>query len=109
LKKSQSRCLLAGALERAGVPVKLIIYDTGGHGFSLGRGNPSEGWKDAFVAWLFSAPFPLDRSRSRSVPKTEERTRTSKRTRTIFNGIDIISGCPPPPPAIPAVPAISSH
>lgn len=44
--------LLAGALERAGVPVKLIIYETGGHGFSLGRGPPSDGWKDAFVAWL---------------------------------------------------------
>jgi acetyl esterase/lipase len=46
--------LLAGALRGASVPVTLIEYDTGGHGFSLelSPGHETGGWKDEFVKWL---------------------------------------------------------
>lgn len=50
--------LLAGALRKANVPVTLIEYNTGSHGFSLGRapGHETAGWKDDFVKWLDALP-----------------------------------------------------
>jgi acetyl esterase/lipase len=49
---SEASRRLAAALHQAGVPAELVLYDKGGHGFALGRGAPSDEWKDAFTAWL---------------------------------------------------------
>ena len=45
---------LVAALEKVGVPAKLVSYKTGGHGYSLGRapGHETAGWKSEFLAWL---------------------------------------------------------
>lgn len=50
--------LLAGALRGVSVPVTLIEYDSGGHGFSLELtpGHETGGWKDEFVKWLAALP-----------------------------------------------------
>lgn len=46
--------LLAQALQQAGVPHRLLVFATGGHGFSLGRtpGAESARWPAEFVAWV---------------------------------------------------------
>ncbi len=47
------------ALQAAGVPVKMHLYQAGGHGFgfSLPDGHPTSRWPDVFVAWLRSIAF----------------------------------------------------
>lgn len=54
----QNSELFAAALRQAQVPVELMLVDTGGHGFGLGRGpgSPSEAWKEAFLTWLKKLP-----------------------------------------------------
>ncbi|MDO8542284.1 MAG: alpha/beta hydrolase [Opitutaceae bacterium] len=54
----QNSELLAAALKAAHVPVELLLVETGGHGFGLGRGpgTPSEVWKDVFLSWLDRLP-----------------------------------------------------
>ncbi|MEZ5073089.1 MAG: alpha/beta hydrolase fold domain-containing protein, partial [Bacteroidales bacterium] len=38
---------------RAGKSASLVLYRTGGHGFGMRKqGLPSDGWIDAFYAWL---------------------------------------------------------
>ncbi len=48
--------LLASALRGTGVPVELLIVDSGGHGFGLGRDEESAGWKARFLSWLDALP-----------------------------------------------------
>jgi dipeptidyl aminopeptidase/acylaminoacyl peptidase len=41
------------AMKRAGVPVALHIYATGGHGFAVRKvGHPCDAWTEQCVAWL---------------------------------------------------------
>lgn len=46
--------LLVGALQQAQVPHRLLIFETGGHGFSLGRARGAESarWPAEFEAWI---------------------------------------------------------
>jgi acetyl esterase/lipase len=48
----QNSQLFAAALKEKGVPAEVLIVETGGHGFGLGRDAESGRWKDAFLAWL---------------------------------------------------------
>jgi acetyl esterase/lipase len=48
----QNSQLFAAALKEKGVPAEVMIVETGGHGFGLGRDAESGRWKDAFLAWL---------------------------------------------------------
>lgn len=48
--------LLAAALKEQGVPAEVLIVETGGHGFGLGRDAESARWKDAFLSWLNKLP-----------------------------------------------------
>jgi acetyl esterase/lipase len=52
----QNSELLAAALREKSVPVELLLVETGGHGFGLGRDAESGRWKDAFLAWLDRLP-----------------------------------------------------
>lgn len=52
----QNSELFAAALKEKGVPAELLIVETGGHGFGLGRDAESGRWKDAFLAWLDRLP-----------------------------------------------------
>ncbi len=52
----QNSELLAAALREKGVPAELLIVETGGHGFGLGRGSESARWKDVFLTWLDQLP-----------------------------------------------------
>ncbi len=47
------------ALQAAGVPVEMHLYQTGGHGFgfSLPASHPTSRWPDAFAAWLTGIGF----------------------------------------------------
>jgi acetyl esterase/lipase len=53
---SQNSELLAAALREKSVPVELLLVESGGHGFGLGRGAESARWKDAFLAWFDKLP-----------------------------------------------------
>lgn len=44
------------ALVRENVPVHLMIYEKGGHGFGLNNPTSNESWFDHFVAWLDQLP-----------------------------------------------------
>ena len=44
--------LLAGALEKQGIPCKLEIGPTGGHGFADGSGMCMAGWTERAVKWF---------------------------------------------------------
>ncbi len=46
----------AEALKGAGVPVELHLYESGGHGFSLGNGAESAQWPAQFLSWLDQLP-----------------------------------------------------
>lgn len=48
--------LLAAALRAQGVPAEVLIVETGGHGFGLGRDAESARWKEAFLRWLEKLP-----------------------------------------------------
>lgn len=48
--------LLAESLRGHGVPVELLIVNSGGHGFALGRDEESAKWKDKALAWLDALP-----------------------------------------------------
>ncbi|MFH1496479.1 MAG: alpha/beta hydrolase [Verrucomicrobiota bacterium] len=48
--------LLASALLAADVPVRIALYETGGHGFALGKGPPTDGWMPSFTQWLDELP-----------------------------------------------------
>lgn len=48
--------MLAAALKEKGVPAELLLVETGGHGFGLGRAPESARWKDAFLVWLDQLP-----------------------------------------------------
>lgn len=49
----QNAVLLEAACRRHGVPVELHRFDTGGHGFGMGRsGTSSVAWPDLCRAWL---------------------------------------------------------
>ncbi|WP_414662177.1 alpha/beta hydrolase [Horticoccus sp. 23ND18S-11] len=52
----QNSELFAAALKEKGVPAEVMIVETGGHGFGLGRDAESGRWKDAFLAWLGKLP-----------------------------------------------------
>ncbi len=52
----QNSELLATALARQGVAAELLLVQSGGHGFTLGRDAESARWKDAFLAWLDRLP-----------------------------------------------------
>ncbi|HZE98542.1 MAG TPA: alpha/beta hydrolase [Planctomycetota bacterium] len=46
------------AMKKAGAPVELHIYATGGHGWGVRKvGHPCETWTDACVAWLKKGGF----------------------------------------------------
>ena len=54
----QNSKVMHKALEKAGVPSSLNLYEEGGHGFGLGRpGHDSTKWPSAFVEWLKSRHF----------------------------------------------------
>ncbi|HXX93135.1 MAG TPA: alpha/beta hydrolase [Planctomycetota bacterium] len=41
------------AMKRAGAPVEMHVYATGGHGFGVRKvGHPCEGWTDRFTEWM---------------------------------------------------------
>jgi len=48
--------LLAEALRKVNVPVELLIVNSGGHGFGLGRDEEAARWKDQFLIWLDALP-----------------------------------------------------
>ncbi len=48
--------LFAEALQKTGVPVELHLYETGGHGFSLGVNAETGQWPARFLAWLDALP-----------------------------------------------------
>ncbi len=48
--------LLAAALRKVNVPVELLIVNSGGHGFGLGRDEESAHWKTDFLTWLDALP-----------------------------------------------------
>ena len=49
------------AWNAARLPVELLIYEQGGHGFGMRKqGLPSDGWIDAFGTWLASHGFLAD-------------------------------------------------
>ncbi|MCX6955223.1 MAG: alpha/beta hydrolase [Verrucomicrobia bacterium] len=52
----QNSELLAAALKEKGVPAELLLVESGGHGFGLGRAPESARWKDAFLGWLDQLP-----------------------------------------------------
>lgn len=52
----QNSTLLADALRANGVPVELFLAETGGHGFSMGRGADSSQWPERFLNWLNNIP-----------------------------------------------------
>lgn len=50
--------LMNGALEKAGVPVEMHIFQTGGHGWGMGKKNsPVSVWPDLFQTWLKAKGF----------------------------------------------------
>jgi len=46
--------LFLAALKKSGVPGELMVFETGGHGFGLGRGPEHEtaAWPARCIAWL---------------------------------------------------------
>lgn len=48
------------ALRQAGVPVQLIVFAEGGHGFGIrnARGKPAEKWPELFLDWLAGLKKP---------------------------------------------------
>ena len=44
--------MLARALEKLGIPCRLEIGPTGGHGFADGTGMCMEGWTGRAVRWV---------------------------------------------------------
>jgi acetyl esterase/lipase len=46
--------LLAAALDRLDIPLRLEIGPTGGHGFADGTGMCMEGWTERAVRWFES-------------------------------------------------------
>ncbi len=52
----QNSELLANALKAANVPAEMLIVESGGHGFALGRDAESGRWKDRFLTWLDGLP-----------------------------------------------------
>jgi acetyl esterase/lipase len=52
----QNSELFAAALKEKGVPAELMIVETGGHGFGLGRDAESARWMPAFLSWLDRLP-----------------------------------------------------
>ncbi len=44
--------LLADALRRQKVPVELLEFPTGGHGYGMAPGHPELDWTDPCLAWL---------------------------------------------------------
>ena len=47
---------LAGALDKAGIPCRLEIGPTGGHGFADGTGMCMEGWPERALDWYENLP-----------------------------------------------------
>jgi acetyl esterase/lipase len=54
---------LFAALRKAGVPVELHLFQSGGHGFGLGRTNGTKEWPGLFDAWLYDN-IPAERLRA---------------------------------------------
>lgn len=52
----QNSELLAAVLKEKGVRAELMIVQTGGHGFGLGRDAESGRWKEPFLAWMDALP-----------------------------------------------------
>lgn len=48
--------VFAAALKTYSVPAEVLIVETGGHGFGLGRDAESGRWKEAFLTWLEKLP-----------------------------------------------------
>lgn len=48
--------LLVEALLKVSVPAKLLVVNSGGHGFALGRDEESSRWTTHFLAWLDALP-----------------------------------------------------
>ena len=40
------------SLKEYDIPVEMHIYEEGGHGFGMGRGNTSNNWPEALVKWM---------------------------------------------------------
>lgn len=50
--------LMNAALEKAGVPVEMHIFQTGGHGWGMGKKNsPVSAWPVLFLKWIKSKGF----------------------------------------------------
>jgi acetyl esterase/lipase len=52
----QNSELLVAALHARHVPAELLLVETGGHGFGLGRDAESARWTKAFLSWLNRLP-----------------------------------------------------
>jgi len=48
--------MLADMLQKAQVPVELVVVNSGGHGFALGRDEESSRWTKMFLTWMDSLP-----------------------------------------------------
>jgi acetyl esterase/lipase len=53
----QGPLALFAALRKAGVPVELHVFASGGHGFGLGKTSGTKQWPDLFRAWLLDSVF----------------------------------------------------
>jgi len=53
ISNPQNTLIMASACERAGVPVEMHRFPTGGHGFGMGRpGTPTIEWPTFYESWL---------------------------------------------------------
>jgi acetyl esterase/lipase len=58
ISKVENSVVLYLALKKAGAPVEMHIYATGGHGFGVRKvGHPCEGWTERCTDWLRSQGF----------------------------------------------------
>jgi len=58
ISNPQNTLIMAAACERAGVPVEMHRFATGGHGFGMGRpGTPTVDWPGFYESWLRQRQF----------------------------------------------------
>lgn len=60
ISNPQNTLIMAAACERAGVPVEMHRFATGGHGFGMGKpGTPTADWPASYESWLRQRKFVI--------------------------------------------------